>query len=437
MFDDINLLPDKMRDKEKNLHAHEAPLPKPKIEYSKPEPTRHEDKGHNVSSSWWQKLNDTQVNLFGKKNVKSLVEKKSYQTLPEEKAGEVVKTEFKPANKISWWQKLWGKGAKPAQGVIKLDSTPKETVTSVIKTPLINKEIDSADNSIKSKKTELNTLQDDKVNEVIKPKIESVIKPESVLNNQTVNQPTGGSNLLVSENKVNHQSELVRLATEVIKPTINKPIEHSSAKLPEKKSAIVSQVKSAVPPITKTPLPDVNLIPSEQRFVSLTKTYIILISSFIVGVIIVAIGYFGLSAYNEKIIGQSMSDQANLIKEQDNLDKEITQSEMSLAIKMRLDNFSEVIKHHTSWNEVFNLIENNTLTSVAWTTFAGDASGKISMSGEAPNYTVVAKQLKALQSLKSIPDVSLTGLGQKRDNSNIITFQIVITLNPDVFVLVK
>ncbi len=441
MFDDINLLPDEMREKERDLRSHETPLPKPKLEYSHPKPVAHEAKDHNDNLSWWQKLNNTQVNLFGAKaEVNGIVNKTKYSPLPQEQSGKNLSNskiaDINKQTKTAWWRKIFSNNTNLTVGVMQ-KAKPEINQTTALSVSN-NNQVPAAAAMLppSPQKIEKN------MNEEVVKKVEMPQPPIVPPPNEAVKVDP-----VVS---VEHKSSFL---SETPKVEISKTIEvnHTpSTSAIDKKSNVGANQVGRMNQVTANQfnktgqrmpfgslMPDVNLIPSEQRFVSLLSTYVILIASFVIAVIVVAVGYYGLSAYNNKVINQAMADQTVLITEQDNLEKEIGQSEMSLAVKMRLDSFTEVIKRHLGWNGVFNLVEDNTLTTVGWTTFAGDAVGKVSLSGEAPNYTAVAKQLKALQSLSAVEGVSLTGLGQKRDNSNIITFQLVVTLKPEVFVSSK
>lgn len=418
-----------MREKERDMRSREVPLPKPKLEYSHPVPVAHESKDHNENLSWWQKLNNTQINLFGgaKAEVRQDSAKPQYHSLPKDQAAKDLSVS-ESVSKNSWWKNLWSKKNKSATGIMKreisqpvksnsiMETNNQATAKPVMPTPIAPKNFTQVPPQ-----------------EPIKPVVQEVKIPAKPVDVQVRTEVTS----IPVAQKV-EMPKITETKVEKIASPFNKIGSAASNQAGKMNSVSATQnTKAGTPTLANKTLPDVNLIPSEQRFVSLLSLYVILIASFMVGVLVVAGAYYGLSAYRDKILNQAMSDQKVLITEQDNLEKEITKSEMSLAVKMRLDSFTEVIKRHLGWNEVFSLIENNTLTTVGWTTFAGDAGGKVSLSGEAPNYTAVAKQLKALQSLPSVQGVSLTGLGQKRDNSNIITFQLVVTLKPEIFISAK
>ena len=137
-------------------------------------------------------------------------------------------------------------------------------------------------------------------------------------------------------------------------------------------------------------------VPGENRF--------LYIGSAILGAVLVtmfALGHYQSSL--EKQLGQ-LNDQ--LVESERTRDKK---GEQNLKIrKERMMLVSNILEEHIYWTKAFSLIESLLQSQVRFKSFSGFTDdSKIGIQGQAANYTVLAKQLAAFFTDRSVVDISL------------------------------
>lgn len=157
-------------------------------------------------------------------------------------------------------------------------------------------------------------------------------------------------------------------------------------------------------------------VPGENRFLYL--------GSAILGAILVVAFAFGrYQSSLEKQLGQ-INDQ--LIESERNRDKKGEQNIKILKERMTL--VSGLLEEHIYWTKAFSLIESLLQGQVRFKSFSGVMVGsKIRIQGQAMNYTVLAKQLAALFTDRSIVDISLGKVSVSPDGT--IEFGLEITFD--------
>lgn len=157
-------------------------------------------------------------------------------------------------------------------------------------------------------------------------------------------------------------------------------------------------------------------VPGENRF--------LYVGSAILGAVLVTM--FALGRYQstlEKQLGQ-LNNQ--LAEGERTRDKKGEQNLKVLNERMTL--VSNILGEHIYWTKAFSLIESLLQGQVRFKSFSGFTDdGKIGIQGEAANYTVLAKQLAAFFTDRSVVDISLGKASVSPDG--VVEFGLEITFN--------
>lgn len=137
-------------------------------------------------------------------------------------------------------------------------------------------------------------------------------------------------------------------------------------------------------------------VPGENRF--------LYIGSAILGAALVAMLALGRYQFSlEKQLGQ-LNDQ--LVESERARDKKGEQNLRVLKERMTL--VSNILEEHIYWTKAFSLIESLLQSQIRFKSFVGLTEGnKIRIQGQAASYTVLAKQLAAFFTDRSIVDIAL------------------------------
>lgn len=82
--------------------------------------------------------------------------------------------------------------------------------------------------------------------------------------------------------------------------------------------------------------------------------------------------------------------------------------------QQKINRLAKLLNNHIYWSRVLPLIEQNTLSNVFFSSFSGDAQKNIViLSGNVANYTVLAKQVKALEQKFEQVKFSTSGLAKE------------------------
>lgn len=157
-------------------------------------------------------------------------------------------------------------------------------------------------------------------------------------------------------------------------------------------------------------------VPGENRF--------LYVGSAILGAVLVTV--FAL--------GQHRS---SLEKQLDQLDNRLTESERTRdkkgeqnlkILKEQMTLVSRILDEHIYWTRAFSLIESLLQRQVRFKSLSGlTDDGKIRIQGQTANYTVLAKQLAALFTDRSIVDIALGKVSVTSDGT--IEFSLEITFD--------
>lgn len=124
-----------------------------------------------------------------------------------------------------------------------------------------------------------------------------------------------------------------------------------------------------------------------------------------------------------------------------------TQSSEIVKLRQRYDLIKVLLNNHVYWTKFFALLEKYTIDDVYYTSFSvkSDKNARITFNARGRNVEAIARQLKVLQDADDfIQDVRINGFSmlssserrsQNVSQSNVVSFDIIVTLDPDVFLL--
>ena len=154
---------------------------------------------------------------------------------------------------------------------------------------------------------------------------------------------------------------------------------------------------------------------------------------FVIGLLVVA---GSLSAtggvYLYKIIAERQKDalQKEVTELADSLRNEGVNQQM-LDLDKKLTSARQVLSAHVASSNIFQLLEENTLLRVRFSSFSFNAeSRQADLIGEAAGYSVMAAQVRTFESLPEVERVSFGGL--QLGERGLLNFKMGITFSPTV-----
>ncbi len=184
---------------------------------------------------------------------------------------------------------------------------------------------------------------------------------------------------------------------------------------------------------------EVNLIRDEVRisFDWNKNISILMVVIFITGFFVAEI-YFGLDWWEkqELIKAQSLNDNISQVNRE--MSKIKAAADEALAYKDKSAQVSRLLNDHIYWSNFFNWLEKNTLSTVKYDSFGGDALGTYSLNAKALSYAEVSWQVKAFLSNQyvkkvEVATVSSAAKDKKTNATPSVNFSLNFTLNPDIF----
>ncbi|MFA4818612.1 MAG: hypothetical protein WC621_02095 [Patescibacteria group bacterium] len=374
MFDDINLLPNDLRERERKIKQAITPSASP-TEYSKPKFKAVEPSG-GKALTWWQRLLQRWI-----------------------KKARPIQPVFGPTNQAS------AKIAKEAEVV----ATAKSAAAAVepIKTSLAapalgarpDNEGDKANGSFKSPEP-IPAYQNSQNHYVAKGVPSDKIKGEAVA------KVDGSLPKLVGRST---------LSIPPVLPGLSQPAAAGAA---------------------GSELVDVNLIPFSQRVQPSGPAKRLVAAVWLASLAAVAVVY-GLSNFY-LLQRQSAFDKAqtDINARQQQLENLRQQSETNLSLGTRLQTVSDLLAVKKSWLPLFNWLEKNSVVAVYFTSFAADSSGKLALQGRGENYTEVMRQMRAFELAPEVLDVQVSNLQQisgAGGEAAGVAFSLALTFKPVIF----
>jgi len=132
----------------------------------------------------------------------------------------------------------------------------------------------------------------------------------------------------------------------------------------------------------------------------------------------------GIDEINKRMVGYSLYQQR--IDENSIID-----------YKKKIDDFSLIIKNHKVSSNVFNFIEENTMSNVWFSNFdMSQSTYEIKLSGEAENIETLSDQIQTFENNKdNVKNINV--LNSRVDANGKIRFLLSISLNPEIYSYIK
>lgn len=180
---------------------------------------------------------------------------------------------------------------------------------------------------------------------------------------------------------------------------------------------------------------EVNLIPLGERAERPNRVVGVLLTTFVASLLVVGAGYFGFRVYVDGKAAEQERLQAEITEMQQRLEVMRAQTETALALKDRLGLTGKLLDERNTWTKLFALIEANAVAKVSFKSLAADEKGKLTLSGLAPSYTEVARQLKAFETAAGVQSVELAGLKREKLTPVVtaIGFTMTVSVDPGLF----
>lgn len=196
-------------------------------------------------------------------------------------------------------------------------------------------------------------------------------------------------------------------------------------------SALPSSASSSPPPVTEQKLPpsktpespskgrgvppppsvlDVNLIPAQDNKRLSGKTIAGLTAVILGAAAVVLVVFWALQSYAHRQQLENQKFQEAALGWQQQLEAARQAAETALVTRRRIQLLGEVLQQRVNWDNFFTFLEKHTLPTVQLNSLAADANGEVIISGVAPNFTEVGRQMLAFQQSSEATEVTLSGL---------------------------
>lgn len=211
---------------------------------------------------------------------------------------------------------------------------------------------------------------------------------------------------------------------------------------PPKAPPLVTKQTSGTPPagIQPSAILDVNLLPAQESKQISRKAVLAMSLTLFGALALVGLVYVALSIYvsNQRQAGQAI--QQDIITLQDELEAARAQAEAALETQYRISLLGEILKTKGTWQKFFSVLESQTIPTVTLTSLAADVKGVITVTGQAPSFTEVGRQMLAFAQSSEIKDIVLsnmsveTGTDKTNPQARLVNFTFALKVAPDLFI---
>ncbi|HBH17127.1 MAG TPA: hypothetical protein DDW92_02610 [Candidatus Veblenbacteria bacterium] len=188
---------------------------------------------------------------------------------------------------------------------------------------------------------------------------------------------------------------------------------------------------------------DVNLIPAQESGQVVRRSRMMMLTMLIIVIVLVGVVYFALNFYVKGKVVKTEAVQQEITLLQQQLETARTQTELAIATQLRLGVLADLLNQQGQWGDFFKWLENNTIKVVQLTSLAVDASGTITVTGQAPNFTEVGRQMLAFSRSQDVEEIILGDLSLQAQRTKtgasdtIAIFTFDIKVKPELFVTVN
>ncbi len=183
---------------------------------------------------------------------------------------------------------------------------------------------------------------------------------------------------------------------------------------------------------------DVNLVPADVWSQEEPRRRLRLLAVAVgIAIVIVGGGWFGLGAYQDRIQHRAEEVSTQVASVESTIAGRREVQRAAIAVRERTTLIQGLFDNHTYWTRFYSLLETYTVADVYFTSFAGDTSGKLTLSAVGRDFGSVARQYVTFQGAADFAtDVSITGAtAVLNDDGSIaqVGFSVSLTLRSDVF----
>lgn len=177
----------------------------------------------------------------------------------------------------------------------------------------------------------------------------------------------------------------------------------------------------------------VDLVPTSAKIKTWRQISTLVITSFGASLGVLAALYFGLLATSTTLVNNQNTKANNIAQieakllEFEDISKEINQTGKEISLVY------DALNKHIYWTNFFALLEKYTLADVSYGGFSAVNNGALTLDAFAPDYYTVAKQLKILQEEQASEFVSSVEISAASLEEDKVSFNVSLTLNPDLF----
>ncbi|MDP3986318.1 MAG: hypothetical protein Q8P77_02730 [Candidatus Veblenbacteria bacterium] len=225
----------------------------------------------------------------------------------------------------------------------------------------------------------------------------------------------------------------------VYKPAAPQPV---APRPPAPPLAVPPRAVVPRPPVGGTPpiMLDVNLIPEQEGGGMPPRTVRVIALAGVAALLLVAVAYFVVRSYVVNKVAENEKVQQEVIVLQGKLEAVRAAAEEAMATQRRVQALGEQLDRRADWAPFFVFLEKHTIPAVQLLSLAADANGRVTVTGQALNYTEVGRQMLAFEEGEEAHDVILAnlalgkGLTQAGENTTVVQFTIALTFPSELFI---
>ncbi|MCX6785791.1 MAG: hypothetical protein NTZ18_02990 [Candidatus Komeilibacteria bacterium] len=177
---------------------------------------------------------------------------------------------------------------------------------------------------------------------------------------------------------------------------------------------------------------DVNLIPEGLDLLPLKKLYRRWLLFALSGVLLVALSYFGLVLYAQKVANDDQSLAAALQSGETKYNQLRQQEKDLTAWLEKMGLIKNLFSDHVYWTNFFKALESVTIPSVYYTDISTSLPGEVTLSATTDSYLSAARQYLAYQEAAGIiKSASISGLASSETGG--VSFSVNLSFSPAVY----
>lgn len=185
---------------------------------------------------------------------------------------------------------------------------------------------------------------------------------------------------------------------------------------------------------------EVNLIKDEVKIsFDWNKNISILVVVLFIASFLVAEVYFGLDWWEKQEVIKAQTLENDIVKVNRDISKIKGTADEALSYKNKSIEVGRLLDNHIYWSSFFNWLEKNTLSTVKYDGFSGNADGIYSLNAKALSYAEVSWQVKAFLNDPLVKKVEVLSVNSSLTKDKVksadtgVNFSLSFELSPDIF----